>query len=257
MSTDRCAPGPDNSCTVAWTTVGTGPNARIRASTRQHPTGGLEETCDDTEYGQAIKMLGGRTIENPPDGVTESQLRVTDNGETWVNLQPKTRYELPAGVAPNVTTGTNLMDRSITIDTTNFTQDSCWEICVDICDAYIDTPTGTGATVTIPPGGEITVGDAGGTFTHSHGTINVTPAPASGAVLSLTIGGTTCQYLAADKFFGAYSGRICRELTIPAGQANTVPIQADIATAAVDAGFTASSGSMTVYVQRIECSEAG
>ena len=156
---------PLNTCTITTrdpsTTV---PPGRVQQDVRVHPQGGLEERCDeecDTPgRGLAVSICGNPTIANPPsvtvtdeDGNTttieqDSLLRRSSAGCLWVKRSLGRRFKRVIGATVaqpaslNAGSTANFGDPTEITITNDGADAACYEICVDICNAFIDCPTG-------------------------------------------------------------------------------------------------------------------
>lgn len=224
-----CAPVvPLNSCSVVWKLEGTGPQQRLVGYTRLAQRGGLTELCDDElNTGLAVRLLGDPECEGPVGASTESRLRLTCEGELYFRQVPRKKRAIPAVVSTGITAGTTeLLSTTIDIDTTGFQFPTCWEICLDICTAVLDSPQG-----------------------------EIVDQISSGQMI-FNIDGHACNAFSADRFFGTYSGRICHELLLDGGQVHQIPIGATVvADSTVTIPFTANTGAITAVFEQIECSE--
>ena len=122
------------------------------------------------------------------------------------------REEFAQNVIQVIGGTTAVNSRTLTLDNATGTTAACWEICVDIFDAFIQEPNTAARTVTLEADEHVISPDDGaghthgGDFPHNHGgTLTVAEFPAE-ASLRLTIGTTGWRYLAADRGFAAYSG---------------------------------------------------
>lgn len=166
------------------------------------------------------------------------------------------RKVLAGGSNSSVTGSTNLFsDQStITLDNSEGSVDACWEVCIDVCDAWIDCPSNGNSSVSIPPI-TMTIPADGGQVSHSHGTVTVTDAPKAPARMTLAIGDNyRCTIGAADRDYWAGGGRYCTEILAPAGSIVDVPISVDMEVLnTVSGGFPTSTGTLTATWWPVAC----
>ena len=253
---NRCVPGPINTCSVTWRDLGVdNPQNRLLADVSLHPTGGLQEICDGDQVGVAVCLRDGNEVTEPAPNQPAS-LAVDPDGKLYAPLPPRKRKRLPsasAEISPGSTSAPYSLidDTSIQLDNFGSTTEACWEICIDVCSARVNYPTGGNWQVTIPP----TTATDGQSHTHG-GTVTVTEPPRTSAELELDINGWRCTIVTAERDSGSYVGRVCTDVTVPANSLLALPVRVDARWAsAVDEPFFASSGDMIVTCTPVSCSE--
>lgn len=297
----RCVPGPINSCSISWRGAGVdNPQNRLVADLNRHPNGGITEVCTGDETGVAVNLRDGLTQVTAPAN-QPTTLAIDENGQLYAPLQARKRSRFPA-TATIIAGGANtvILDRNVTLDNSAGATAACWEICVDICDAWINNPRGNAPSVTIEDhqltldndthavpahthqipnvfidlddpnrdnnhdhGGDDThdhggdhVHNHGGPYVLTHGSPIAIDDPNANATMRLFIGNTACRFLSADRFFNTYSGRICSDIEVAAGQTAVVPITIDIgADANIADTFDVSSGSLIVTCAPVSCDD--
>lgn len=251
----RCAPGPDNSATIRWRDPAANSQNRLIGDVYPHNLGGLTELSDTDDKGLAVCILNddGPTdpAPNQDPGIARSQ-----NGKLFAPLPAKKRRVIAGQTRTGITGGTQLLTNdTIQLDNLDGQAAACWEVCIDICSGFIDNPTVDQATVTIPPNTTaVNVPADGGNvdITHSHGSINVTPATNPSVTASLSVNGETCDYMRNDSVGG---GRFCYFVEVPAETLLNLPISVDLDVGGAHEPFTASTGTLTVTWCPIACPE--
>ena len=251
----RCVPGPVNTATIRWRDPAADKQRRLHADVYPHETGGLTELSDDDGKGLAVCILNDTGTTEPAPNQTAGIAR-TPNGKLYAPLPQRKRRTIPAVTRPNVSASQQLLSNdSIELNNEAGDQPACWEVCVDICDGFIDNPVTAAPTVTIPPDTTtINTSPDGGTVdvTHSHGQITVTHADPPQVTMALTVNGDSCNYMRNDS---TGFGRICHYVQVPAGVTLNLPISADLTVEGAHEPFAASTGSLTVTWTPTTCAE--
>ncbi len=261
------------------------------ADVQLNPTGGLceycEDDCGDEGRGVGICLCNDTGIEDPPtatrtnaDGSTElleidNPLRRSTTGCLWIKPTLGTRFKKDIGAqiaqpASLNVGGVALVGTAQTIEITNDTPETvCYDVCVDICNAFIDCPSAgaAGSTVTVPAqsvevtGSSIQASGEAETLTIParsidvpEQTVEVELAKAS-TVYRLTFNGKTCEVFSADADYVPFSGRVCLgEIEVDAGATFTSDLIVDLLGKGNAANpFTASSGELCVIATEVAC----
>lgn len=282
-------PLPRNSCTTTWRYPAT-TDGRLMSDVRLHPQGGLcercEDDCDDVGRGLSICLCNAAPVEDPPRStITDADgnavtvehtdgLRLSSKGCLWIKSSLGERFKktVSAAVAQPPALGLGSVSPVGTPTTVTITNDAaeaaCYALYVDICNAFIDCPTGEPATAAFPStdvevtGSQIEASGDAQTLQIPARTINL-PAqdlevtiPKASAAMRITFNSKTCEVFASGGGdYGAYSGRVCiGEVEVAAGQTFTSDLVTDlIGKGNVVAPFTASSGDICVVAERVSC----